>query len=241
MKKIKTKKKKKPFDIIALIIFLIILCSFLILNYINKKITPAFFKYAEIETKKISNIIINEAIAQNITNKATPNEIFKVIKDKNEDIKSIDFNTVNINKYLTETTRSIQESLLNIENIKNKKILKKYSKTSLEKGIISYVNTGVIFNNPLLANLGPKIPVKVNLAGDIISYISAEVEEYGINNSLVKVFINLKITETVILPFYDKNIDLESKVPIAIKLINGSIPQYYIGTSKESKKLIIPN
>ena len=88
--------------------------------------------------------------------------------------------------------------------------------------------------------MGPKIPIKTNLVGDVISYISAEVDDYGINNSLIKIFVNLKVTQTIILPFYDKNIDMEAKIPIAIKLVAGKIPEYYIGT-KESKQIIIPN
>lgn len=234
MKKIKIKKKRKPLNTFFYILIAAIISSFLIINYVNNKITPSFFKYAEIETKKISNIIINDSIAQTITKKAKPDEIFEVVKDENDEIKSIDFNTININKYLTKTTKKIQESLLNIEKT-NK------NKENIKKRPISYIHSGVIFNNPILSNLGPKIPIKINLAGDIISYVSAEVEEYGINNSLIKVFINLKITENIILPFYDKNIDLEAKVPIAIKIVNGSIPQYYAGSSKESRKLIIPN
>lgn len=246
MKKIKIKSKTKPINIIIIIIISILICSLSIINIVNKKITPSFFKYAEIETRKISNIIINDAISKAITEKATPDEIFKVVNNKNDEIKSIDFNTININKYLTKATKYIQEDLQNIEkgninNIKNKLNPKEYNKEDLKKGIISYVNSGVIFNSPLLANLGPKIPIKLNLAGDIISYISAEVEDLGINNSLIKVFVNLKITETVILPFYDKNINMEAKVPIAIKLVTGKIPQYYAGSSKESKKIIIPN
>ena len=245
MKKIKLKKKTNPINIIILILILIITCAFLIINYINKKITPSFFKYAEVEIKKLSNIIINDAIAKTITDKASSEEIFEVINDKNDEIKSIDFNTININKYLTNATSEIQKNLINIEkgNIKkiNKEIIKDYNQDNLKKGIISYVNAGAITNNPLLANLGPKIPIKLNLAGDVISYISAEVDDYGINNSLIKVFANLKITETIILPFYDKNIDLEAKIPIAIKLVTGKIPEYYFGNKKESKQIIMPN
>ena len=241
MKKIKLKKNKRNFFSIIIIIFIL---SFILINMVNKKITPVFIKTAEMETKKFSNKIINEAIAKTITTKAKPEEIFEIITDKNDEIKSIDFNTININKYLTKTTSYRQKALKEIEkgNISNldKNILNSYDKNNLEKGIISFISSGIIFNNPILANLGPKIPIKINLAGDIISYISAEVDDYGINNSLIKVFINLKITENIILPFYDKNIDMEAKVPIAIKLVAGKIPEYYMGT-KESKKIIIPN
>lgn len=240
------KKKKNPISIIIILIIVISMCSLLTIKLISKKITPVFFKYAEVETQKFSNIIINDAIAKAITTKATPEDIFEVINDKNGEIKSIDFNTININKYLTETTKYIQEDLKklekgNLEVVENKDSIKNYDKAGLKKGIISYISTGVIFNNPLLANLGPKIPIKINLKGDVISYVSAEIDDYGINNSLIKVFVNLKITETVILPFYGKNIDMQAKVPVAIKLVTGKIPEYYLGSSKESKQIIIPN
>ena len=243
MKKIKL--RKKSINIVFLIVISVITSSLLLINSIGKKITPAFFKYAEVETKKFSNTIINDAIAETITTKAKPEEIFEVVMDSSGDVKSIDFNTININKYLTKTTRYIQNDLKNIEkgNIKkvnNKNILKNYDENNLKKGIITFISTGVIHNNPILANLGPKIPIKTNLVGDVISYISAEVDDYGINNSLIKIFVNLKVTQTIILPFYDKNIDMEAKIPIAIKLVAGKIPEYYIGT-KESKQIIIPN
>ena len=247
MKKIKLKKKINPISIIIIILIFILIFGIILLNYFSRKVSPIIFKYAEIETKKFSNIIINDAVAKNITNKVSSDEIFDVTNDKNDEIKSIDFNTANINKYLTDATRSIQKNLKNIENgdIKaveySANLTKKYSKNNLKKGIIYYVNSGLIFNNPLLSNLGPKIPVKISLKGDVISYISAEVSDYGINNSVVKVFANLKITEDIILPFYGKSVDMEAKVPIAVKLVTGKIPEYYSKNSKQSAPIVIPN
>ncbi len=246
MKKIKLKKKHNPINIFIILFSLIIICSLILLQWISKKVTPAFFKHAEIETKKLSNIIINDAIARTITDKASSEEIFEIVKDEEGEIKTIDFNTININKYLTEATKCIQEDLKNIEKgntkaLENRDSIKDYDKSNLKKGIISYVNSGIVFNNPILANLGPKVPVKISLAGDIISYISAEVDDYGINNSLIRVFVNLKITETVILPFQGKDINMEAKVPVAIKLVTGKIPDYYFGKSRETRTITIPN
>ena len=202
------------------------------------------FKYAEIETKKFSNLIINNAISKTITDKITPDEIFKITTDKNDEIKTIDFNTPKINEYLTKATKNIQEDIQNIEkgniNKIDKDITKRYNKKDLKKGIIYSFNTGTISNSPILANLGPKIPIKINLIGDVISYVSADVEDYGINNSMVRVFINLKVTEEVIIPFYGKEMNMEAKVPIAIKLITGKLPEYYLGTN-QSKQIVVPN
>ena len=243
MKKIKTKKKHFIRTLIILLI-IILLTSLLIIKYISKKIYPMVFKYAEIETKKFSNLIINNAISKTVTDKITPDEIFKITYDKNDEIKTIDFNTPKINKYLTKATKSIQKDIQNIEkgniNKIDKDITQKYNKKDLEKGIIYTLNTGVISNSPLLTNLGPKIPIKINLIGDVISYVSSDVEDYGINNSMIRVFINLKVTEEVIIPFYGKEINMEAKVPIAIKLITGKLPEYYLGTNQK-KQIVVPN
>lgn len=243
MRKVKT-KKKHILRTLIIIILLVLLSSLLIINYISKKIYPPLFKYAEIETKKFSNLIINNAISKTVTNKIDPDEIFKITNDKNDEIKTIDFNTPKINKYLTKATKSIQEDIQNIEkgniNKIDKEITKKYNKKDLEKGIIYTLNTGTISNSPLLSNLGPKIPIKINLIGDVISYVSADVENYGINNSMIRVFINLKVTEEVIIPFYGKEINMEAKVPIAIKLVTGKLPEYYLGTN-QSKQIVVPN
>lgn len=246
MKKAKLKKRHKPYILFIYVIVLICLIGTILFNYFSKKISPALFKYAEIETKKFSNLIINDALAKCVTNKITTSEIFEVTSDKDDEIKTIDFNTAKINEYLTKTTKHIQKDMDNIEkgnvyeieNIDN--LTKNYRKEDLEKGIVFYVSSGLFTGNPLLANLGPKIPVKISLTGDIISYISSEVEDYGINNSVIKVYINIEVTEDIILPYKNQNITMNAKVPIAIKMITGKIPQYYYGTSKQNP-VVVPN
>ena len=106
----------KKIKILFIIIFIVIVCAFILLSLISKKVSPIFFKYAEIETKKFTNIIINDAIAKTITTKAKSEEIFEVVTSSEGEIKSVDFNTININKYLTKTTKYIQECLKNIKN-----------------------------------------------------------------------------------------------------------------------------
>lgn len=241
MRKIKLKKRIKKLKIIVIIIFISFVCSIYLIELTNKKIAPQVFDYAEIEAKKISNIIINDAISKTIAQKSTPDSIFETKEDSSGEIKAIDFNTININKYLSETTKYIQQDLVDLEKgkIDKKNIFKGYKEEDLKRGIIGYANSSLIFKNPIFSNLGPKIPIKISLAGDIVSYISAEVNSYGINSSLIKVFVNVKITEKMIIPFLNKNIDMEAKVPIAMKIVNGIVPEYYFGNT-ESKKIITP-
>lgn len=252
MNQIKLKRKIKPklnkISLLIISIGLIIISVFLAFNYINRKISPILMNYASLESQKLSSIIINKAVSKHITEKISTDELFTVTTNSNGEIKAIDFNTMLVNKFLTETTNSVQINLRNIEkgNIDalefSDSLMVDYDKKALEKGIIYEVNSGVVFNNALLANLGPKIPVKISLVGDAISNITTNVKNYGINSALIEVYVNIKINEKVILPFYNKDITVETKVPVALKIVTGSVPNYYAnGLNQSTPSIIMPN
>ncbi len=244
--RLKRKSKAKIINLIAILLVLIIISLYLIFGYIKDRIMPSLFEYSSLEAKKFSSIIINNAIDKYITDKINTESLFVITNDSNGEIKSVDFNTALINKYLTTATKSIQKSLKYIENGNIEKVeyqadlLENYDEKALKNGVIYYLNSGFIFNNPIFANFGAQIPIKISLTGDVVSNISTELTNYGINNALIKVYANIKITENIILPFYDKEIELETKVPIALKLVNGKVPSYYGNLNTVAPSLTLP-
>ena len=252
MKRIKLKKNKtfkiSKFTLLIITILLIIISLVLSFNYINKKFSIVIMEYATLEAQKLSSIIINKAISKHITEKVKSDELFEIIKDDNGEIRSIDFNTAIINKFLTETTNSVQINLRNIEKGDidalefQDSILVDYNKKKLEKGIIYEMSSGVLFGNPVLANLGPKIPIKISLLGDASSNIETEVKNYGINSAIIQVYVNLTINEKIILPYYSKPIKIETKAPVAIKIVTGNVPKYYAnGLNQNSPSVVLPS
>lgn len=207
---------------------------------------PTIFRYGSIEAKKFSSIIINEAIDKYITEQVDVENLFIVSTNSDEEITSIDFNTSLINQYLTDTTKSIQQNLKYIENGDIEKVeyqadlLEEYNEDDLKNGVIFYLNSGFLFNNPIFSNFGAQIPIKISLTGEVISNISTEVTNYGINNALIKVYVNIQITEQVILPYYEEQIEIESEVPIAMKLVTGTVPSYYGGLNTTTPSLVLP-
>ena len=93
--------------------------------------------------------------------------------------------------------------------------------------------------NSFLSNLGPKIPVKINLVGNIISGVETKVTNYGINNAMIEVYVHLQVNIQVILPFLSDTVQVDTLVPIAMKLIQGSVPNYY-GGNLSSPLLSLP-
>lgn len=238
--------KIKPINLIAIFIVAFLIGLYFLFGYIKGRIMPTIFKYGSLEAKKFSSIIINDAIDKYITEKVDIEKLF-IITNTEGEITSIDFNTALINKYLTETTKSIQRSLKYIEKGDIQKVeyqadlLENYDEKALKNGVIYYLNSGFIFNNPIFSNFGTMIPIKISLTGDVITNISTEVTNYGINNALIKVYVNIEITEQVILPYYDKQIKIKNKVPIALKLVTGTVPSYYGNLNTTTPSLTLPN
>ena len=61
-KQIKLKHKKKLKHKLIIIMSITILIIYIIINYINKNMSPKIIHYAEQELKKLSGIIITESV-----------------------------------------------------------------------------------------------------------------------------------------------------------------------------------
>ena len=245
MKKIHLKRKYYiSVNLKHKILFLLLLTSlttFFTFRYINNRFTPILMEHAESELKRISLYIINESINDEVIEDINFDELYVTNKD-NDTINSIDFNTYTTNKILKKVNSNIWNNLnalqtgnLELLNIDNSIFS---NSSDLKKGVITKIPLGVVYNNPLFNNLGPKIPIKLSLSGNINSYIETNVKNYGINNAIIEITINIEVEERVLLPFASKKIKVTNEVPLAIKIIEGSIPDYYASGIKENSPII---
>lgn len=234
-------KKRKKLKIFLLLIIIIVIFVYNIFKYIDKVINPKLVSYAELELKKISSIIINRAVTKHAVTDMNVEDLFIITRNNNDEILTIDFNTVILNKVLTQTTSSVQLSLKKLEEGIIDYEINEDSNDSENNGVILEIPSGQIFDNFLFNNLGPKIPVRLKLLGDIETNISTKITNYGINNALIEVYMDIKINEKVILPIVTKEISVETSVPIAIKIMKGTVPDYYAGElAQQSPSFSIP-
>jgi len=234
--KLKSKKQKKYKLLIIILLFIGLL--YYLFDYTNKIISPKLFSYAELELKKISNLIINKAVTKHAITDMSVDKLFIITKNNNNEILTIDFNTVTLNKVLTQTTNSVQLSLKKLEDgIIDYELTNENTKVKDElkdkNGVILEIPLGQIFDNFLLNNFGPKIPVRIELLGDIETNVTTKVTNYGINNAIIEVYMDIKVTEKMILPIMTKEISVTQSVPIAIKILKGTVPNFYSGKIEE--------
>lgn len=216
--KLKKKRKKNLILLIILPFVIIGIISFILYN----KITPLLLNYAEIESKEIAYLIIDESIDTEIIDKIDPQNLFTVTKTNNGDIQSVDFNTRMVNEILELIGKKIFFNLKKAEEGDLSIINKENSNQSSFE-----VPLGKIFSNPLFSNIGPKIPFKFKLAGAVSTNISTVIKNYGINNVVIEVYIDIEANIRMLLPITSHKCLINNRFLVAMKVIPGSIPKYY--------------
>ena len=190
--------------------------------------------YIMSEMKNISTDIINKTVSNELSN--FNDNLIYITKNSNDEIQTIDYNSNTANKILVSITDDI---LNNLKSLENDLV---YTKESYSKGVIYTIPLGSAFENVFIGNLGPKIPVKLNIVGNVHSNIKTNVKEYGINNALIEILISVSVNEKVIIPFMSDNINISIDIPISMRLVQGKVPEYYGGFfSKNSGILSIPS
>ena len=101
-----------------------------------------------------------------------------------------------------------------------------YEKTS--DGILFTVSIGSATGNPFFANIGPKIPLNLQTIGDATAEITTNITEYGVNNALIEVSIQLEATTIIQMPFLSKEVTVRNTIPLTMEIIQGTIPGYYL-------------
>ena len=247
MKRIRLRPKHNILkkNIFLLSIMLLIITLMIVINFIGNKITPGVISYAETELEKFTTRIINSVISSEIKD-ISIDELFIITKDSNDYIKTIDYNPIVVNSMLSNITTKVDKTLRSVEKGESlfelsNDILENYDIDKLKKGIIFEMAITTIFDNPILANLGPKIPVRISMLGSTSSNVNTKITNYGINNALVEISIVIDVKLQIVLPYKTEKVSFTNSIPISLKLIQGTVPNYYFsGIDKNSSSFIIP-
>ncbi|MBQ3306687.1 MAG: sporulation protein YunB [Bacilli bacterium] len=161
-----------------------------------------------------------------------------VITRNNNRIEKISYDTSSMLNIKNKIIENIEKELNDIEKISHEY----YSSPNQEKsknkfknwknGYICEVNINAIQGSTLFGNIGPSIPIKLSYMGYTYVDIDMDVEEYGINNVIVRINAIIKISNLITMPISTKVHEVVIKEPLSIEIINGDIPNYLIAGNK---------
>lgn len=216
--------------------FLIIIVLFL--YFLNARLMPTYLQYAEKQTEKIASQVVGKAINSRTSTVLDVNEIIEDLPSESDYMMTTRFNTEVINQVRAEVTSLVREhlklaeqgdlsTLPELDNIE-------YDISEMEKGdgIVFFVPLAQALNLPLIGNLGPKVPIRFHVIGNVSSDVENEITEFGINNAIVEVNIILRVNVQVIVPFASKSSTVEQTIPVAIGLVRSQVPNIYTNTGE---------
>ncbi len=231
MKRFKTKKYKINNNII--IIMLIIINTIMILNYFKNNISYKLIDISKNTIEVYNNYLIMNFISNDILSKSDLNNIIKLNKNNKDEIISIEYDT----KKSYELLKIVTDELYQIISNTTYKDILDYD-FDIKDDLIIYYPIMLSSNNILLNNLGPKIPVKIKFLSSLLTNLNTKVTSYGLNNVLVEIYINIDITDDIVIPFTSDKINKNYNVLLASKVIMGTIPSF-LGTSIENSSPIL--
>lgn len=213
-------KKRKSFKKVKIRFLIIIICTLIIFIFysINKNLSPTIIAVADSELRARTLDIINTNIQTIYDEEFKDIDLVSVEKDSNDKIVMVKADTVRLNTLATKISLKGQDELEKMGKVGFKIPLGYVSKVS----ILSY--------------LGPDIIVKMRPIGRVeVSYESI-FESAGINQTRLKIYMNVKSTMQIILPFESRDLEVVNNVPVCETIIVGEIPRTILGSDVLSNK-----
>lgn len=225
--------------IISFLIFIVLTLQGLWL--IDQRMRPALMTIAEMETQKVAVHAIQEAITGEVMKNIEVEDMVDIERNKDGHVTSVNFNPKLYNQVLAETIEQVNNYLKKVEEGEGstEDSFGKVQKSLEEGGIIHRIPLGQATNNALLAQLGPRIPVQFQTIGDVKPEISEAIEESGINNTYLRVAIDIKVDVRIYIPFATEKSMVSTTVPLGIVFISGEVPEYYSSGSGDAPSLSI--
>lgn len=189
------------------------LISLMVINYFSSQIKTILLPIAEARVNKYVSNMINKATGDILFDK----ELLKINKNSNDEVEMVTYNTYEVTKLIDKITMNIQDEFNGLE----------YGKVN-DEFVLQKIPFGVIFGNVFLRNLGPKINIRFDMIGNVLTNIETEVKPYGINNAYVETRVFIEANARIIIPFVTKNIKITNVIPISINIYQGKVPNGYI-------------
>ena len=196
MKRFYKKKNFNKKSKIGLVICSVIILDVLFFSLFGARIGKSISYSAMIKIEELTKYYMNDSIKKYLN--LDTNDYIK-LNIVNNNIVNVDIDNNKCNFLLKNIINDLESNVKKIEmgeinNYHNLEMLRS------NNGIVVFMPIGVATNNTLFARLGPRVPVKVSFLENVDAYVDVEVENYGINNSLIKLYINMKVEEIVELP-----------------------------------------
>lgn len=202
----KWKINKKKMTRVTIISFVIIV-AFVIFAYM---INPVIMDTVELKSKALATRAMNSSIGDVVMNSIVYDDLVSIISDEFGNISMIQANSLEINNLSKDLAQTCESRI------------EEYGRAGVTIPIGTF--TGI----PLLVGRGPRIRVKMTPIGSVRCQFVSHFESAGINQTVHKIYVNIKANVGVVMPLSSRSFSAEQEVLISESVIVGQVPEVYL-------------
>lgn len=216
--------------------------------FIGEKIQPPLVEIAEVKTREFATRAINAAVKS--SEGITYDNLVDISEDEEGNITMVSWSGEAQNKVLRKTTERAEYFLYNMNKGEtvdtNDPDLPPIDYDNSAEDLadkdptVVEIPIGQAFNNPIISNLGPRIPVNFEIVGAIQSDLKMEKEQLGINTAVYNLYVTVQVEVQIVVPFTTKNSTVTTNIYIDARTINSEVPQYYGGDGNGTPPIAVP-
>lgn len=223
MRRFKSNKEKKN-KIKRRTILSIIILTVLLFNYVNKQMLPKLLEITKENIKVYDNKIIMTFVDGNVLKSTDLSKLLEVTKLEDGSVVAVNYNLKDAYTLLQNVSNQVSKGIDSVDygDIDN------YHNPGKDEMIFFYP-IALAWNKVYLSNLGPKIPIKINLLSSMVSSLKTESKNYGINNTLIEMYIEVNITSKIVMPTVSEEVENNYRILIGSLMVQGKVPSYLNG------------
>lgn len=199
----KEKEKRRLIKIVC-----IVLIGFTFAYFVIQSIKPIMEQQCRNMAKSIATKISNNE-ATEVMKKYTYDDLLIITKDENGNIKMVGTNVITVNEIISDIPVHMQEALEKSEN-------NSFS-----------IRLGSFLGSNLFAGRGPNVNIKMEVTGNLDTELKSEFVAAGINQTLHKIYLEIKCNVIILTPFETMEEQIVNQVLLAEGLIVGEVPNSY--------------
>ncbi|WP_241964526.1 sporulation protein YunB [Paraliobacillus zengyii] len=218
---------------------------------VNRGIKPVLLEIAETRNENYANMAMGIAVNKKLNEDLEVENLIDFQYDDSGQVVSYQINAAMENR----VQRNIQYRVENFIHQLERGIVPDTSapldvdieseeQTTIEaiqdKSNLIEIPLGQVLGLPLLANLGPKIPVNLELIGYVNTEVETKVSDVQINSVHIEPVVHIEVEIRTIIPFGTKTARIEQEIPIGSGGYNGDVPQYYSPNKDDNTNLSVP-
>jgi len=220
-------KKKNLLSIkISFVILSVIILVFLLFSWFSNNLTPKLIHVAELSMNKY--ILHTASNFKTFTlEKNSSDNFLKISENQEGEISGIDYDMMKIYQLADRLTNDLENNIMDC-TILNEYLMKDETYAQ-EDGLLLFFPIGLLSDSIFLANLGPKIPVLVKFIHSVFSSVKTRVRDYGINNVLLEVYLDITVNYEILTPITMEEKSFQYELLLDSKVIQGKVPSLYGG------------